>query len=184
MQEQANLEMLETEEKMDKTIESYNRELQSIRTGRANPQLLDQIMIEYYGVMTPIRQVGQVTMPEASQLYIKPYDKSVLKDIEKAIENSNLDLPPQNDGQGIRLIIPKMTEERRKELVKQVNKLEEGAKVAIRNIRRDANEKIKKLELTEDDEKGYLEGVQTLTDKKIKEVEVCTAKKNDELMHI
>lgn len=184
MQEQANLEMLETEEKMDKTIESYNRELQSIRTGRANPQLLDQIMIEYYGVMTPIRQVGQVTMPEASQLYIKPYDKSVLKDIEKAIENSNLDLPPQNDGQGIRLIIPKMTEERRKELVKQVNKLEEGAKVAIRNIRRDANEKIKKLELTEDDEKGYLEDVQTLTDKKIKEVEVYTAKKNDELMHI
>lgn len=184
MQEQANLEMLETEEKMDKTIESYNRELQSIRTGRANPQLLDQIMIEYYGVMTPIRQVGQVTMPEASQLYIKPYDKSVLKDIEKAIENSNLDLPPQNDGQGIRLIIPKMTEERRKELVKQVNKLEEGAKVAIRNIRRDANEKIKKLELTEDDEKGYLEDVQALTDKKIKEVEVYTAKKNDELMHI
>ena len=184
MQEQADMEMLNAEDSMDKVITNYNKELQTIRTGRANPQLLDQIMIEYYGVMTPIRQVGQVSMPEPSQLYIKPYDKSVLKAVEKAIENSNLDLPPQNDGQGIRLVIPKMTEERRKELVKQVNKLEEGAKVAIRNVRRDANEKIKKLGLTEDDEKGYLEDVQTLTDKKIKEVEVCTNKKNEELMHI
>lgn len=176
--------LLEAEEKMDKSIESYNRELQSIRTGRANPTLLDSIEIDYYGQMTPIRQVGQITVPEASQLYIKPYDKSVLKAIETAILQSNLGLTPQNDGTGIRLIIPKMTEERRRELVKQVGKLEEQAKVNIRNIRRDANDHLKKLELTEDDEKGYLEDVQTLTDKKIKEIEVCTAKKSEELMHI
>ena len=176
--------LLEAEEKMDKSIESYNRELQTIRTGRANPTLLDSIEIDYYGQMTPIRQVGQITVPEASQLYIKPYDKSVLKAIETAILQSNLGLTPQNDGTGIRLIIPKMTEERRRELVKQVGKLEEQAKVNIRNIRRDANDHLKKLELTEDDEKGYLEDVQTLTDKKIKEIEVCTAKKSEELMHI
>ncbi len=176
--------LLEAEEKMDKAIQNYASELQTIRTGRANANLLDQISIDYYGVPTSIRQVAQVSVPEASQLYIKPYDKSVLKQIETAIQMSNLGLPPQNDGNGIRLIIPKMTEERRKELVKQVGKLEEGTKVAIRNIRRDANEALKKLKLTEDDEKGYLEDVQTLTDKKIKEVEVATAKKSEELMHI
>lgn len=176
--------MLETEEKMEKTIESYRKELSSIRTGRANPALLDNIMVDYYGVETPVRQVGQITVPEASQIYIKPYDRSILKEIENAILASNLGLTPQNDGNGIRLVIPKMTEERRKELVKQVSKLEEGCKVAIRNIRRDANEALKKLKLTEDDEKGYLEDVQTLTDKKIKEAEVVTAKKSEELMHI
>lgn len=176
--------LLEAEEKMDKAIENYHQELQSIRTGRANPALLDQIFIEYYGVETPIKQVAQVTVPEGSQLYIKPYDRSVIKQIETAILASNLGLTPQNDGQGIRLVIPKMTEERRKELVKQVTKLEEGTKVAIRNIRRDANDALKKLKLTEDDEKGYLEDVQTLTDKKIKEVENITAKKSEELMHI
>lgn len=184
MQEIADMQMIETEEKMDKVIDNYNKELQTIRTGRANPQLLDQIVIEYYGVMTPIRQVGQVSVPEPSQLYIKPYDKSVLKQIENAIATSNLGLPPQNDGNGIRLVIPKMTEERRKELVKQVNKLEENAKVAIRNVRRDANEQIKKIGLTEDDEKGYLKDVQTLTDKKIKDIEKYTALKSEELMHI
>ena len=176
--------LLEAEERMDKSIQSYNHELQSITTGRANPSLLDQIQIDYYGVMTPIKQVGQVSVPEPSQLYIKPYDRSTLKAIEAAILASSLGLTPQNDGNGIRLIIPKMTEERRRELVKQVNKLEEQAKVHIRNIRRDANDALKKLELTEDDEKGYLEDVQTLTDKKIKEVEVCTAKKSEELLHI
>ena len=176
--------LLEAEEKMDKAIENYHQELQSIRTGRANPALLDQIFIEYYGVETPIKQVAQVTVPEGSQLYIKPYDRSVIKQIETAILASSLGLTPQNDGQSIRLVIPKMTEERRKELVKQVSKLEEGTKVAIRNIRRDANDALKKLKLTEDDEKGYLEDVQTLTDKKIKEVENITAKKSEELMHI
>ncbi len=184
MQELADMQLIEAEEKMDKVIDNYNRELSSIRTGRANPQLLDQIAIEYYGVMTPIKQIGQVTVPEPSQLYIKPYDKSVLKQIETAISTSNLGLPPQNDGIGIRLVIPKMTEERRKALVKEVGKLEEQAKVAIRNVRRDVNDQIKKIGLTEDDEKGYLEDVQTLTDKKIKAVEVCTAKKNEELLTI
>lgn len=176
--------LLEAEERMDKSIQSYNHELQSIRTGRANPSLLDQIQIDYYGVMTPIKQVGQVSVPEPSQLYIKPYDRSTLKAIESAILASSLGLTPQNDGNGIRLVIPKMTEERRRELVKQVNKLEEQAKVHVRNIRRDANDSLKKLELTEDDEKGYLEDVQTLTDKKIKEIEACTAKKSEELLHI
>ncbi len=176
--------LLEAEEKMDKVIDNYNNELQTIRTGRANPALLDQITIDYYGVPTPIRQVAQISVPEPSQLYIKPYDKSVLKQIETAIQVSKLGLNPQDDGNGIRLIIPKMTEERRKELVKQVGKLEEQAKVGVRNVRRDANDELKKLKLTEDDEKGYLEDVQTLTDKKIKVIDELTAKKSEELMHI
>lgn len=176
--------LLEAEEKMDKVLENYGAELQTIRTGRANPSLLDQITIDYYGVPTPIKQVAQISVPEPSQLYIKPYDRSSLKQIETAIQVSNLGLNPQDDGSGIRLIIPKMTEERRKELVKQVGKLEEQTKVGVRNVRRDANDALKKLKLTEDDEKGYLEDVQTLTDKKIKEVEALTAKKSEELMHI
>ena len=176
--------LLEAEEKMDKVIDNYNNELQTIRTGRANPALLDQITIDYYGVPTPIRQVAQISVPEPSQLYIKPYDKSVLKQIETAIQVSKLGLNPQDDGNGIRLIIPKMTEERRKELVKQVGKLEEQTKVGVRNVRRDANDELKKLKLTEDDEKGYLEDVQTLTDKKIKVIDELTDKKSEELMHI
>ncbi|MCR5705745.1 MAG: ribosome recycling factor [Acholeplasmatales bacterium] len=176
--------LLEAEENMDKAITSLQREFATVRTGRANPAMLDVIMVEYYGVPTPVRQVGAITVPEGNQIYIKPYDKSILKEIEKAINASNLGLTPQNDGQGIRLVIPPMTEERRKMLVKEVAKMEENAKVMVRNCRRDANEALKKLELPEDTEKGYLEDVQKLTDKKIAEVEAVTAEKEKDLMTI
>lgn len=176
--------LLEAEEKMDKSIAAYGHELSTVRTGRANPSLLDVIMIEYYGAMSPLKQIASISVPEASQLYIKPYDKSTLKSIEAAINASTLGLTPQNDGTGIRLLIPKMTEERRKELVKQVGKMEENAKVAIRNIRRDVNDDLKKLELTEDDEKYYLDENQKLTDKKIAELEKLTQEKQKELLTI
>ena len=182
--EELEMVLLEGEEKMDKSIEAYKRELNTVRTGRASASLLDSISIEYYGVPTPVNQVASVSIPEASQLYIKPYDKSSLKLIETAILASPLGLTPQSDGVGIRLILPKMTEERRRELVKLVNKMEEQAKVNIRNVRRDINDDIKKLDLPEDDEKGYLEDVQELTNKKIAEIEKLTAEKSKDLMSI
>lgn len=176
--------LLEAEENMDKAIASLQREFATVRTGRANPAMLDVILVEYYGVPTPVRQVGVISVPEGNQIYIKPYDKSILKEIEKAINASNLGLTPQNDGQGIRLVIPPMTEDRRKMLVKEVAKMEENAKVMVRNCRRDANDALKKLELPEDTEKGYLEDIQKLTDKKIAEVEAVTAEKEKDLMTI
>lgn len=176
--------MLEAEEKMEKSLEAYQRELNTIRTGRANPNLLDAIRFEYYGVETPIKQVCSITVPEGNQLYVKPYDKSALKAIETAIGTSDIGLPTTNDGVGIRMILPKMTEDRRRELAKMVNKMQEDAKVVVRNIRRDLNEDLKKLELPEDDEKGYLEDSQELTDKFIKKVEVMTEEKVKEIMTI
>lgn len=182
--EELDMLLLEIEEKMDKAISAYERELSTVRTGRANASLLDSISIEYYGVMTPLKQVASITVPEANQLYIKPYDKSVCKDIERAISASTLGLTPQNDSVGIRLVLPQMTEERRKELTKQVGKMEESAKVAIRNVRREANDEIKKLDLPEDDEKSSLEDIQKLTDSKIVIIENITEKKNKDLMSI
>ena len=182
--EELEMLLLELEEKMEKSIASFERELSTVRTGRANAGLLDSISIEYYGVQTPLKQVSSITIPEANQLYIKPFDKSVLKEVEKAILASSLGLTPQNDGVGIRLILPQMTEERRRELVKLVGKMEEQAKVAIRNLRRDGNDDVKKLALPEDDEKGSLEDIQKLTDNKIKEIEEVAAKKNKEVMSI
>ncbi len=180
--EELEMVLLEGEEKMDKAIVAYERELATVRTGRASASLLDTINIDYYGVPTPVKQISSITIPEANQIYIKPYDKSSVKAIESAIFASPLGLTPQNDGNGIRLILPKMTEERRRELVKQVGKMEENAKVAIRNVRRDLNDEIKKLELPEDNEKESLEDVQKLTDKKIADVEVITKKKSEDLM--
>ena len=182
--EELEMTMLEYEDKMDKAISSYERELSTVRTGRANAALLDTISIDYYGVQTPIKQISSISIPEANQLYIKPYDKSSIKLIETAILASPLGLTPQNDGNGIRLVLPKMTEERRRELVKLVGKMEEAAKVAIRNIRRDLNDAIKKLDLPEDDEKGSLDDSQKLTDDKIKKLGEVTARKNSELMSI
>lgn len=171
-----------SEEKMDKAIDNLKKELTQVRTGRANPAILDTIMIDYYGSKTPVKQVSQVTAPEASQLYIKPYDKSQLKDIEQAILASNIGITPQNDGNGLRLVFPQMTEERRKELAKGIKKYEEQAKVAVRNIRRDANDSLKKLSLPIDEENSYLEDVQKLTDKKIVIIEEETKKKEKELL--
>jgi ribosome recycling factor len=176
--------LLELEEKMEKTIGSLKKEFNTVRTGRANPAVLDGLTISYWGVDTPIKQVASISVPEATQLYIKPFDKSVVKEIEKAILASSLGLTPQNDGVGIRLILPQMTEERRRELVKLVGKMEEQAKVAIRNLRRDGNDDVKKLALPEDDEKGSLEDIQKLTDNKIKEVEEVAARKTKEVMSI
>lgn len=184
MSEQADMILLETEEKMEKSISALEHEFASIRTGRANPNLLDRIHVSYYGVETPLKQVASISVPEAQQLYIKPFDKSVLKDIETAINASNLGLPPRNDGVGIRLMLPALTEDRRRQLVKEVEKLSENGKVAIRNVRREANEHMKKLGLPEDDEKGYLEDVQQLTDKYVKIVDEHTKSKSDELLTI
>ena len=182
--EELEMVLLEGEERMDKSIAAYERELTTIRTGRANASLLDSIQVEYYGVMTPIKQISSISIPESNQLYIKPYDKSSIKEIEKAIFASPLGLTPQNDGVGIRLILPKMTEERRRELVKLVNKMEEQAKVNIRNIRRDLNDQVKKLDLPEDDEKSSLEDVQKMTDKKIEQIVKITERKSQEIMAI
>ena len=180
--EELEMAQLEAEERMEKAIAAYERELSTVRTGRANASLLDSISIDYYGVPTPVKQISSITIPEANQLYIKPFDKSSVKAIESAIFASPLGLTPQNDGNGIRLILPQMTEERRRELAKLVSKMSEQAKVNVRNIRRDLNDQIKKLELPEDDEKAALEDCQKLTDKKIEEVEAVTKKKQDELM--
>ncbi len=182
--EELEMALLEGEEKMDNSIASYERELATVRTGRASANLLDTISIDYYGVQTPIKQLSSISIPEANQLYIKPYDKGSVKLIETAILASPLGLTPQSDGNGIRLVLPKMTEERRRELVKLVGKMEEQAKVHIRNIRRDLNDDIKKLELPEDDEKSALEDIQKLTDSKIVKIEGITKKKNEDLMTI
>jgi len=182
MNEQADLLLMETEEHMQKTIEVLEKEFAAIRTGRANPALLDHIKVNYYGADSPIKQISSVSIIEGNQLYIKPFDKSVLKLIETAIYSSDLGLNPINDGNGIRLILPQPTEERRRLLVKDVDKIGESAKVAIRNIRRDSNDQVKKIELTEDDEKGYLEDIQTLTDNFVKNIDELIKEKANELL--
>ncbi len=182
--EELEMVLLEAEDKMDKALAALEKELSTVRTGRANASLLDCISIEYYGVMTPLKQVASITVPEANQLYIKPFDKSVCKDIERSINASSLGLTPQSDSNGIRLILPQMTEERRRELTKVVGKMEDLAKVAVRNVRRDSNDEIKKLDLPEDDEKQALDDVQKLTDKKINLIEEIASKKNKDVMSI
>lgn len=184
LQEELDMVMLDAEESMEKSLASYERELTTVRTGRANPNLLDTILVEYYGVPTPVKQMAAVSVPEGNQLYIKPYDKSTLKDIEKAINASNIGLTPQNDGNGIRLIIPQMTEERRRDLCKEVSKMSEAAKVHVRNVRRDANDAVKKIEMPEDDEKAALDDIQKLTDKYIEKVSAATSAKEKELLTI
>lgn len=161
------------QQQMDKTIEALKHEFSTIRAGRANAQMLDKIRVDYYGTPTPINQVGSISVPEPRTLMINPWDKSAMKDIETAIRNSDLGLNPTNDGEVIRLNVPALTEERRKELCKQAKKASEDFKVRIRNERRDANDKLKKLEkegeITEDDLKKAQDNVQKMTDKYIKE---------------
>ncbi|WP_297020906.1 ribosome recycling factor [uncultured Dialister sp.] len=175
-------------EKMDKSINALRNEFTSIRTGQANASLLDRVFVEYYGTRTPVTQVASVTVPEARMLVVQPWDKSLLKDIEKAILQSDLGLVPMNDGNLIRMAIPQLTEERRKELVKIVNKKSEEAKVAVRNIRRDGNIFLKKEEKNSDVSKDVIKDtedkIQKLTDKKIKEVEAVTDKKIKEIMSV
>ena len=174
--------------KMKKTIEVVMSDFAGVRAGRANAAVLDKITVEYYGTETPIQQVASISTPDARTLVIQPWDGTLLKAVEKALLTSELGINPQNDGKVIRLVFPQLTEERRKELTKQVKKYGEGGKVAIRNIRRDAMEKFKamkkKAEITEDDLKELEEQLQKLTDKRCKEIDDLTAKKEAELMAV
>ena len=176
------------EEKMKKSVEAVERDFGAVRAGRANASVLNRIQVDYYGTPTPIQQIAAVASPDPRTPLITPWDASALKGIEKAIQESDLGINPQNDGKSIRLAFPQLTEERRKDLVKQIRKYNEGGKVAIRNIRRDAMEKFKamkkKSELTEDDLKELEEAMQKLTDKRCKEIDDLTAKKEAELMAV
>ncbi len=178
----------EFEAKMKKTTEVLSEQFAAVRAGKANPAVLDRITVDYYGSPTPIQQIASISTPDARSLLIQPWDGSVLKGIEKAILASDLGINPQNDGRAIRLVFPQLTEERRKELAKQVKKYAEEAKVAVRNIRRDAMEKFKaqkkKSEITEDDLKIVEKDMQKLTDDYIKEVDKIAAKKEQELMEL
>lgn len=176
------------EEKMDKCIEALKRDLSSIRTGRASTSLLDRVMVDYYGTATPVKQVANVSAPEPRLITIVPWERTMLKEIEKAILKSELGLNPNNDGTMIRLEIPQLTEERRKELGKKVSKHAEEAKVAIRNIRRDCNDTIKKMEkkkeIAEDDSKEAQTKIQKLTDQKVKDIDGLKDKKTKEVMEV
>ncbi len=177
-----------TEEKMNKTISALERDYKSVRAGRANVSVLDRVSVDYYGVPTPIQQMAAVSVPEPRTLMIQPWDASMLKEIEKAILTSEIGINPQNDGKIIRLNFPPLTEERRKEIVKDVKKTAEDAKVAVRNLRRDALDKLKALkknnEITEDDESNGEKKIQNITDKFCKEIDSLCADKEKEIMEI
>lgn len=177
-----------TNEKMEKCLTSLERDFSAIRAGRANPAVLDKVMVDYYGVPTAINQMAAVSVPEARLLVIQPWDASTLKDIEKAINTSDIGINPQNDGKVIRLTFPQLTEEHRKNLQKDISKRGEEAKVAIRNVRRDAMDDIKKLkkdnEITEDQQKDGEKKLQDITDGFIKQAETITKKKEEEILSI
>lgn len=175
-------------EKMSKSIAVYQNEMSSLRAGRANPRVLDRITVDYYGTPTPLAQVGNINVPEARMITIKPWEKKMISAIEKAIQKSDLGLNPTNDGEVVRLIFPDLNEERRKELTKMARKSAEATKVAIRSIRRDAVEQIKKLKkdslITEDDQRKGEEDAQKITDKAIKDVDAICAAKEKEIMEV
>lgn len=175
------------EEKMEKTLVNLDSEFGTIRAGRANPHVLDRIMVDYYGCPTPIQQVANISVPEARMILIQPWESSLLKEISKAINMSDLGINPTNDGKVIRLVFPELTEERRKDLVKDVKKKGEAAKVAIRNIRRDANDMLKKLgktDVSEDEIDELEEKVQKMTDKFIKKVDEAVEVKSKEILTV
>lgn len=176
--------ILELNEKMDKAIANLEKRFATVRAGRANPSSLDGIVVEYYGSMTPLKQLATISVPEARQLLIKPFDRGCLKDIEKAILASNLGYNPGNDGETIRIIIPELTEERRRELVKQVKAISEEAKVAIRNIRREGIEAVSKLEVSEDEEKGLEKDIQDIVNEYNKKVDSILKEKGQELLTV
>lgn len=180
--------LVKYEDKMKKTVGSFLEDLNTIRAGRANPHVLDKITVEYYGVPTPIQQVGNISVPEARILQIQPWDVSALKNIEKAINEADLGIHPSNDGKVIRLIFPELTEERRKELTKEIKKKGENAKVAIRNIRREALEAFKKMqkgsEITEDEYAVADKDVQKLTDQFVEEIDKLVDTKNKEILSV
>ena len=177
----------DAEDRMEKALAALKRELGTLRAGRASPVMLERIQAEYYGTMTPINQLGSINTPDSRTLVIQPWDKSALSAIEKAIQKSELGLNPANDGNVIRIVVPPLTEERRKELVKETKKFGEDAKVAIRNIRRDANDDIKKkekTEISEDESRRHQEDVQKLTDRYVAEVDKILAAKEKEIMEV
>lgn len=180
--------LLDTEEKMEKSIDALARDYAEIRAGRANPKVLDRVMVDYYGTPTPIQQVAAISVPEGRILQIQPWDANLVKDIEKAIQASDIGINPQNDGRIIRLIFPQLTEERRKELCKGISKRGEDAKVAIRNVRRDAVDKAKAMkknnEITEDDLSSLEKKIQNLTDKYCDAVEKASNEKEQDIMKI
>ena len=176
-----------SEEKMQKTLKSLDGELASIRAGRANPNILNKLTVEYYGTPTPIQQVANISVPEARMIQIQPWEKKIIRDIEKAIQMSDIGINPTNDGTVIRLVFPELTEERRKELVKDVKKKGEAAKVAVRNIRRDGNDAFKKLkgtDISEDEIQDLEDDLQKLTDKYIKEVDKSVENKSKEVLTV
>ncbi len=178
----------EYQDKMSKTLSVLKQDLNTVRAGRANPALLDQISIDYYGAQTPIKNIANITVPDPRSLVISPFDPKSMKDIEKAIQVSDIGINPSNDGKNIRLVIPPLTEERRKDLTKNIKKMGEESKVSVRNIRRDVNESLKKAEkageLTEDDLKDELDQMQKATDKCIKDIDEMVAAKEKELMEM
>ena len=183
-----SIEIKDYDSKMIKTIDVVKSNFASVRAGRANAGVLDRIMVEYYGTPTPLNQVAAISAPDPRTLVVQPWDAALLKAIEKAIQTSDLGINPQNDGRLIRLAFPQLTEERRKDLTKQVKKYAEDGKVAVRNIRRDAMDEIKALkkksEITEDDQKNLEKELQDLTDKRCKEIDELCAKKEQELMAV
>ncbi len=178
----------QSKERMNKSVDSYRKELATIRAGRANPSILDKVQVEYYGMMTPLNQLATISVPEARMLTIQPFDKSSVSDIEKAIQKADLGLSPSSDGNIIRISIPALTEERRKELTKLVGRYSEDAKVAVRNIRRDANDELKKVqkdgEITEDELRRGQDDVQKLTDNVISQIEEIAKAKEEEIMEV
>lgn len=184
----ADVVMQETKEKMNKAAEALQRELGQIRAGRANASILDRVMVNYYGAPTPVNQMASIGIPEARLLVVTPFDKSTIKEIEKAIQTSDIGITPQTDGTVIRLVIPQLTEERRKELAKEVKKEAENSKIAIRNIRRDAIDSYKRQEkagdITEDDLRTAEKDIQQLTDDAIKQLDAIAADKEKELLEV
>ena len=178
------MDIREVEFKMEAALENLDKRFLNIRAGRANPSMLNGIMVEYFGVPTPIQSLANITVPEAKQLFVKPYDRSAIKDIERAINESNIGINPTNNGEMVILTVPNLTEDTRRNYVKQAKSFAEDAKVALRNIRQDANNEIKKAELPEDEEKGMLEDVQELINKYNKLVDEKEKQKEAELMEI
>jgi len=180
--------LLEAEEKMEHTLEALHRDFSTVRSGRANPKMLEKVHVSYYGVDTPINQVATISVPEATQIYIKPYDKTLVSEIEKAIFAANLGVTPSNDGIGVRIVLPPMTEENRRNSVKSIHKMSEDSKIAIRNIRRDAITHFKKMEkdslITEDDLTYYQDETQKLTDKFVEKIDNYFKEKEKDIMHI
>ncbi|MFS0823580.1 ribosome recycling factor [Bacillus sp. 1P02SD] len=184
----ANNTLNQVKDKMSKAIQALSRELATVRAGRANPAILDKVSVDYYGAPTPLNQLASINVPEARMLVIQPYDKSVLGDMEKAIQKADLGLNPTNDGSIIRISIPPLTEERRRELVKLVKKYAEESKVAVRNVRRDGNDELKKLEkngeITEDELRSLTDDVQKITDESINKIDSIAKEKEKEIMEV